>query len=438
MPGSWTTEQVLAMAPDPGSAKAATGLAAPRQWLLLGRGGPAAWGECQGSAKLPYQTEVDLGEPAFRCSCPSRKFPCKHGLGLLLLLQRQPDAFVEGPPPDRVVEWLTSRTERTRRAAERPPAAAPAADPAARERRLARREGRVSSGAADLDRWLRDLVGQGLASAQARPPAFWETAAARLVDAQAPGLARRLRDMAGLPATGDGWPARLLEALARLHLLRRALARLEALPPESQADVRALVGWTESQDDLRAAAGERDRWAVLGQRVEEDGPMRTRRTWLQGLGSGRAALLLDFAVGGQLERGLPPGTAFEGELVFYPGAWPLRALVKERLGPVGPLEAAPSGHGAAAAVESYAGALARNPWLEVAPMMLAAVVPVLAGGAWHVRDADGWALPLTPAFASAWPLCALSGGQPLGLFGEWDGDGLTPLGAWADGRLCPL
>jgi hypothetical protein len=28
---------------------------------------------------------IDLVGPAFRCSCPSRKFPCKHGLALLLL-----------------------------------------------------------------------------------------------------------------------------------------------------------------------------------------------------------------------------------------------------------------------------------------------------------------------------------------------------------------
>jgi uncharacterized Zn finger protein len=25
---------------------------------------------------------VDLSGPAFRCTCPSRKFPCKHGLAL--------------------------------------------------------------------------------------------------------------------------------------------------------------------------------------------------------------------------------------------------------------------------------------------------------------------------------------------------------------------
>jgi hypothetical protein len=447
MPGSWTAEQVLAMAPDAGAARSATGLAAPRQWLRLGRSDVAAWGECQGSAKLPYQTEVELGEPAFRCTCPSRKFPCKHGLGLLLLLQRQPDAFVQGPPPDWVADWLASRAQRAQRRAERPPSASSAAapgsvgpavapNPAAQERRAARREGRVAEGAAELERWVGDLVGQGLASAQARPSAFWERPAARLVDAQAPGLARRVREMAGLPASGQGWTGRLLEELARLHLLLRALGRLDALPPESQADVRALVGWTESQDEVRGAPGLRDKWAVLGRRVEDDGRLRTQRSWLRGLGTGRTALVLDFAAGGQpLDASLPPGIAFEGELSFFPGALPLRALVKERLGAAASLEDPPRGQSVVAAIDGYAAALARNPWLEQMPVVLDAVVPVQADDRWLARDGDGDALPLAPSFADGWTLRALSGGAPLGLFGEWDGDHLLPLGAWAEGEF---
>ncbi len=32
----------------------------------------AVCGLCQGSGKNPYQTQIDLIGPAFRCSCPSR------------------------------------------------------------------------------------------------------------------------------------------------------------------------------------------------------------------------------------------------------------------------------------------------------------------------------------------------------------------------------
>ncbi len=47
------------------------------------RGGRRGRGLCAGSGKDPYQTVVDLG-PRYQCSCPSRKFPCKHALALLL------------------------------------------------------------------------------------------------------------------------------------------------------------------------------------------------------------------------------------------------------------------------------------------------------------------------------------------------------------------
>lgn len=43
------------------------------------------FGECKGSGKSNYQTSVDFSgdAPVFRCSCPSRQFPCKHGVAIL-------------------------------------------------------------------------------------------------------------------------------------------------------------------------------------------------------------------------------------------------------------------------------------------------------------------------------------------------------------------
>src|SRR4029453_19602287 len=111
MPPTLTADQILALAPDSASAKAGQGLASPRKWVALGWSERAAWGECQGSAREPYRTQIDLDEPAFRCSCPSRKFPCKHGLGLFLLLASEPSAFDQGAPPPWVAEWLNRRDQ---------------------------------------------------------------------------------------------------------------------------------------------------------------------------------------------------------------------------------------------------------------------------------------------------------------------------------------
>lgn len=107
----WTSEQVTALAPDASSAKSGRDLASARKWSTLGTDGTCAWGTILGSGKSPYQASIDLSEPAFKCSCPSRKFPCKNGLGLFLILAEQPGAFTEHSPPAWTSEWLAQREE---------------------------------------------------------------------------------------------------------------------------------------------------------------------------------------------------------------------------------------------------------------------------------------------------------------------------------------
>jgi len=441
MPNILNADQILALAPDAGSAKAGQALANRRKWLALGHNDRAAWGECQGSAREPYRTQIDLAEPAFRCSCPSRKFPCKHGLGLFLLLASAPATFDQGAPPPWVAEWLSRRDQS---ASQREVKLAPAADPqkkraASQAKTSAVREAKVASGAAELSRWLRDLARQGLASAQSRPYSFWETIAARMVDAQAPGLARMVRALAGVPASGEGWQARLLERLALLHLLLEGYQRIETLPLATQADIRTTIGWAQNQEELLESAGLRDRWLILGQRVEDEENLRIQRTWLWGEAHARPALLLSFAAPGQpIDRSLAPGMAIDASLVYFPSAYPLRALVQQRHGPPEALGSAPGYANLAEATAAYAAALGAFPWLERFPMPLQAVLPTQVGERWAVRDSAGRMLSLAPGFAHGWRLLALSGGRPLALFGEWNGATLLPLSAVAGAEFRAL
>ncbi|HWQ11741.1 MAG TPA: SWIM zinc finger family protein [Roseiflexaceae bacterium] len=444
MHNALSADQVLALAPDPASAKAGRGLATAQSWVTLGRTDGAVWGECRGSAREPYRTQVDLGGPAFRCSCPSRKFPCKHAIGLLLLLAAQPGMLPTAAPPPWVEEWLESRarsaqrrvTQQTAPREDGPEASRRRA--AAQSRTSAAREAKVAAGLEELGRWLRDQVRQGLAAAQARPASYWSAAAARLVDAQAPGMARLVRELAGVPSCGEGWQARLLERLGRLHLLAEGYRRIADLPPETQADVRAALGFTVSQEELLAAPGLRDTWLVLGQRVEEEDNLRVQRTWLWGRNTARPALVLAFAAAGQvLDKSLAPGTMLEAELCFYPGAAPLRALVRERLGPSMPLADLPATT-AAEGTAAYAAALARNPWIERYPLCIGPATLARQGARWWVRDSSGRGLPLAGRFDAAWRLLALSGGQPITLFGEWDGEELRAVSAWVDAGFLAL
>src|SRR4051794_29589264 len=113
----WTIDQVKALAPDASSLKSAQSTADARHWSGLGRSDQAVWGDCKGSSSTPYGVQIDLSEPAFKCTCPSRKFPCKHALALMLLATEQPNLVPQSEPPSRVKDWLESRAQKAQKAA---------------------------------------------------------------------------------------------------------------------------------------------------------------------------------------------------------------------------------------------------------------------------------------------------------------------------------
>ena len=106
----------------------------PRSGAARGCDAQLVWGECQGSGKSAYQACVELTEPAFRCSCPSRKIPCKHTLGPLLPWSE--NAVKPRDRPGWVWEWLAQRQEPAKAAERRKAAAGPKVkDPKTAERR---------------------------------------------------------------------------------------------------------------------------------------------------------------------------------------------------------------------------------------------------------------------------------------------------------------
>ncbi|MFI9047844.1 SWIM zinc finger family protein [Streptomyces sp. NPDC053427] len=439
----WTTDQVLALAPDDASRKAGGKLASPGPWSETGADRGAVWGLCKGSGKKPYQAVVDIEGPAFKCSCPSRKFPCKHALGLLLLWAGEQAAVPGGEPPQWAGEWLAGRRAKAEQAAGAPSgggASRAPADPEAAKRRAERRLQRIGAGATELEQRLEDLLRTGLAAAEgAGGGGSWDETAARMVDAQAPGLAARVRELGSVVASGTDWPARLLEECALLHLLDQGFLGQERLPAPLAATVRSRVGLTTEAGDLLTgsdAATVRDRWLVLAQQDSDDGKLTTRRIFLRGERTGRMALHLSFGGSGRpLDLALPPGLVLDADLAYYPGARPLRAALGERHAPASP-GPVPPGCGIDAALAAYGDALRDDPWLDSWPVVLADVAPVPArdGAGWQLADADGEsALPLDPRClgrTGLWQLAAISGGAPLTVFGECGHRGFLPLTAW--------
>ncbi|WP_216590869.1 SWIM zinc finger family protein [Streptomyces brasiliscabiei] len=435
----WTAEQVLALAPDAASRKAGSKLAVAGPWSSAGSSDEGTvWGLCKGSGSKPYQTIIDVADssgPAYNCSCPSRKFPCKHALGLLLLWSGDDTAVPSGPVPDWAEQWLSGRRTRAAARTTRTDAAsgATSADPEAARRRAERRADRITAGAAELEQRLTDLFRGGLAAAEQAGYGLWEETAARMVDAQAPGLAARVRELGAIPGSGPGWPVRLLEECALLHLLDQGWLRRDLLPDGLAATVRSRIGLSGSPDGPPV----RDRWLTLAQYDTSDSHLTTRRVWLYGTGSGRTALLLSYGAAGRApELSLPVGLAFEAEVSAYPGAGQPRAALGERFTAPEPTAARPPGITPAEAAARYGTALRDDPWLDSFPVTLTRVVPTPDGDSWQLADADGdLALPLTPSVRSRpglWRLLALSGGTPVTVFGECGHRGFTPLTAWAE------
>ncbi|TDM08889.1 MAG: hypothetical protein C4K60_05840 [Ideonella sp. MAG2] len=429
---SLSTDAVLALAPDDSSVKAARGLMSPAKWPLLGHDERAVWGECQGSGSKPYQTQVDLAGPAFRCSCPSRKFPCKHGLALLLMRCDGPERFTAQEQPAWVQEWLNSRQDKAEKKAAKQEQKSQAsqtpeeeaANALSAQQRQDKRWARMEAGLIELERWLSDLLRQGLASIQPTHKAAWQAFAARMVDAQAPGAGQALLAAAEALGEGPDWPQRLLAQLGRLQLRVDAVRQREHLSPPQLADLRVALGWPLDRDDV-AQHGERisDRWTVLAQITEEkDRRLQERRVWLWGERHQRLALVLDFAHAQQgFEQAWLTGTALETTLLLAPSSHALRGWA----------EPGPAPEPSTAWPPARPPALP-HPWQVLAPVVLDAVLLPAEGAPtrWLAHTALGrW--PLLVNDDDAWVLRALCGGHGLALMGEWDGHLLRPLRAFS-------
>ena len=165
---------------------------------------------------------------------------------------------------------------------------------------------KVSAGMQELSLWMQDMVRTGLANqagdAQARQ--HWYTMAARMVDAQATGMAARIKETWELVDSHPNWARDLLVQLGHWQLLVEAVERRDSLPAEVRADVMAALGWSMDKVEVQAQGqAVTDRWRVAGMRmIEREGRLLERRVWLQGLQSGRMALMLDYAQGGAVSR----------------------------------------------------------------------------------------------------------------------------------------
>ncbi|MGN6494796.1 MAG: SWIM zinc finger family protein [Agriterribacter sp.] len=424
-----TEEQILALAPDDSSKKSGKDLANASRWVTKAFNQQALWGECQGSGSKPYQTQVDLSNIAFKCSCPSRKFPCKHGLGLLLLFARQKNSFSQGDPPPWVNEWLGKRTEKQEKQAEKKEA--PVDEAAQLKRRQARLQ-KVNEGIAELKLWLKDFVRNGILMAPEKGAAYFEAMAKRMVDAQAPGLANMVRQLGAINFYEEGWQSIFLEQLLRIYTAAEGFLRVEKLPVLLQHDIRTSIGFTHNQEELKSQQGITDTWLVLTKQTSEEDNITTERFWLYGVKTNQYALVLQFIVRGQgAQLNLVPGLSVEAELVFFPSAVPLRALVKTQslTVPTGQFNKFRGWLQVAEAETQYSSLL---PLAGERAFIVEQLKPVKIDAKWWLKDKTGNVMLLRNEGKIIWNLLALSGGEALDMTVIGKEKSFEAVAAWKD------
>ena len=408
-----TRSAIEALAPDQSALAAASALLKPAKWPLRARSERLIWGECQGSGAHPYRVAADIEDRGSKCTCPSRKFPCKHALALMWMFVEDGAVFQAGDIPDWVKDWIARR----RKGASQPTAsgegksleaahqslAESAPDPDAEARRKAASQKRaedtrrsVHAATEDLDVWIADQLRTGLTGFLGALGERCRRIAARLVDAKAGALASRIDEMPSrlLALSAEERADAAISELGKLVLLVRAWRAAS-----SDSELRREVVNAETREDVLVNPGAlrvASLWEVLGERIatRRDG-LVSQTTWLMNLRQTTQpfAVLLDFfpASAGRRGSAFVAGERFPAELAFYPARTPLRAVIVSREGAIEAPDPWPDPP--ADPFADYAERLLATPWLMETPMLLpeGRICADAAGRAWWRSGRGLWA-----------------------------------------------
>jgi hypothetical protein len=308
----------------------------------------------------------------------------------------------------------------------------------AHAKRLEERLALMTAGLDDFARWLCDLVRAGTAAARQQPYSWWDGTAARLVDAQLPGLAEQVREMGSEVHRRADWADNLVAVCGRWWTATRAWTRRDELDRDAMADLRAYLGWAQPTAEVRAADSTTGSYLVLGGHRTDDGRLLQQRTWLRDEVTGEVLVVLDFSAG-MTPMAAPQlaGTVVSTTVSRYPGSAPRRALFATEPEVTGTCTALPSPLTVAGALAARADGLAATPWRDRVPVVLGEV-SLGAGERPGLVDPAGDSVDLVADDESWWPLMAVTGGHRADVFGELEGGRFRPLSVASDGRLMAL
>jgi uncharacterized Zn finger protein len=254
-----TRSFVSSFAPDSGSVSDGDSLVRKGKFvkLLKDKDNTIIFGECSGSGKNPYSVSVDFINPEVpipRCSCPSRKIPCKHAIGIMLAYV-DGKAFTEAEIPEDVLSKrgkIQKKEEKAKAVADgtAEPAKAKApkkASPAA----VAKKIQAQLDGLGIADTLISTIVRDGFGAATAKTCAEIEKQAKQMGDHYLPGVQKELLDLVSILDDDDRESAytKAYEQITRTYALIKKgkdyLAQKLANPDMARditSEIEALLG----------------------------------------------------------------------------------------------------------------------------------------------------------------------------------------------------
>lgn len=358
-----TLQKIEDIAPDQASLSSAKKLLADSKWQGQGfcETTHTAWGECQGSGSKPYYVVVDVSDIGYKCTCPSRKFPCKHALALMWRYVNDSSPFLPSVTPDWVADWLGRRrktakadkaddnTDNPKSTPKKSLALADTDEPTTpidpkkaesakkrAEKVKANTDAQIGTGLQEFVGWLDDQLRLGMGAFMDNATERSRQISARLVDAKAGGLASMVDE---LPSVLFNTPKAdrasvAFGAFGRWYLLCQAWQKNPDDP-----DIRRTITRAENKDELiqnpfLAVVGV---WQVVGERTHnrKDG-LISHTTYLVKMTDGtdnadnvpNTAILQDFhhPTSGVKRTGSHVGSLMAGRLIYYPSRVPCRAF----------------------------------------------------------------------------------------------------------------
>lgn len=417
-------DQVTALAPDAASYKAGKALAHVTKWAELKRNEHYLWGLSKGSGSKPYQTQIALEDLATKCSCPSRKFPCKHALGLMFIAAEDPTQFTESELDDWVQEWNDARQVRLDKKQEsKKKRAAKPVNKSTAQATKRKRALRVDEGVAFLNDFLLDLIRDGLSKENVRSQSSWDGLVRRLIDCQAPGLAGLVRGLAEIPYSGTGWETRLLHEMGSLYHLLHGYQARDAMNEQMQSELEKRIGWTVAKESVLNGDAIADDWFVAYRTISNVDKVKVFSNWLFGKRNQQWALLLEFGSAGMAPKEIwPVGSTVSTELAFYPGLGRERALAVAEHTAINlnePIDAEPETIDQM--LERISHRVATNPWQSRHPSLLLVQPTMLKNEAVLVDD-HGQSIPWKARKEEQLLLETVCGGNTVLLAGEWNSE----------------